>query len=145
MTKNIQQNVLRIILILLFRMILSIKSLICAPEQTQNEARHQSGWLSICTSFFFSLSRTWTNANCTESFLFVLQTQQQAYQPVVMFQLIPEKPLAVEKLVTYRKYWSVDIESFKNDLVTSSLCQPPLITFDNGNTCIWCSQTCKGL
>ena len=76
---------------------------------------------------FISLSRTWTNANSTESFLFVLRTQQ-AYQPVVMFQLIPEKPLAVEKLVTYRKYRSIDMESFKNDLVTSSLCQPPLTT-----------------
>ena len=42
--------------------------------------------------------------------------------------LIPEKPPAVERLVTYRKYRSIDMESFKNDLVTSSLCQPPLTT-----------------
>ena len=33
----------------------------------------------------------------------------------------------MEKLVTYRKYRSIDTESFKNDLVTS-LCQPPLTT-----------------
>ena len=48
----------------------------------------------------------------------------------VCCRLIPEKPLAVEKLVTYmyRKYRSIDMESFKNDLVTSSLCQPPLTT-----------------
>ena len=44
----------------------------------------------------------------------------------VCCRLIPEKPPAVEKLVTYRKYQSRDMESFKNDLVTSSLCQPPL-------------------
>ena len=46
----------------------------------------------------------------------------------VCCRLIPEKPLAVEKLVTYmyRKYRSIDMESFRNDLVTSSLCQPPL-------------------
>ena len=44
----------------------------------------------------------------------------------VCCRLIPEKPLAVEKLVTHRKYQSRDMESFKNDLVTSSLCQPPL-------------------
>ena len=45
----------------------------------------------------------------------------------VCCRLIPEKPLTVEKLVTYmyRKYQSIDMESFKNDLVTSSLCQPP--------------------
>ena len=46
----------------------------------------------------------------------------------VCCRLIPEKPPAVEKLVTYRKYRSIDMESFKNDLVTSSLCQPPLTT-----------------
>ena len=34
----------------------------------------------------------------------------------------------MEKLVTYGKYRSIDMESFKNDLVTSSLCQPPLTT-----------------
>ena len=45
----------------------------------------------------------------------------------VCCRLIPEKPPAVEKLVTYRKYRSIDMESFKNDLVTS-LCQPPLTT-----------------
>ena len=42
--------------------------------------------------------------------------------------MIPEKPTAMEKLVTYGKYRSIDMESFKNDLVTSSLCQPPLTT-----------------
>ena len=42
---------------------------------------------------------------------------------LVCCRLIPEKPPAVEKLVTYRKYLSIDMESFKNDLVTSSLCQ----------------------
>ena len=46
----------------------------------------------------------------------------------VCCRLIPEKPPAVEKLVTYRKYRSIDMELFKNDLVTSSLCQPPLTT-----------------
>ena len=46
----------------------------------------------------------------------------------VCCRLIPEKPPAVEKLVTYGKYRSIDMESFKNDLVTSSLCQPPLTT-----------------
>ena len=46
----------------------------------------------------------------------------------VCCRLIPEKPPAVEKLVTYRKYRSIDMESFKNDLVTSSLCQPLLTT-----------------
>ena len=48
----------------------------------------------------------------------------------VCCRLIPEKPLTVEKLVTYmyRKYRSIDMELFKNDLVTSSLCQPPLTT-----------------
>ena len=34
----------------------------------------------------------------------------------VCCRLIPEKPPAVEKLVTYRKYRSIDMESFKNDL-----------------------------
>ena len=37
----------------------------------------------------------------------------------VCCRLIPEKPPAVEKLVTYRKYRSIDMELFKNDLVTS--------------------------
>ena len=48
----------------------------------------------------------------------------------VCCRLIPEKPPAVEKLVTYRKYRSIDMELFKNDLVTItySLCQPPLTT-----------------
>ena len=48
----------------------------------------------------------------------------------VCCRLIPEKPPAVEKLVTYRKYRSIDMELFKNDLVTItySLCQPPLPT-----------------
>ena len=48
----------------------------------------------------------------------------------VCCRLIPEKPPAVERLVTYRKYRSIDMELFKNDLVTItySLCQPPLTT-----------------
>ena len=48
----------------------------------------------------------------------------------VCCRLIPEKPLTVEKQFTYmyRKYRSIDMKSFKNDLVTSSLCQPPSTT-----------------
>ena len=46
----------------------------------------------------------------------------------VCYRLIPKKPPAVEKRVTYRKYRSIDMEMFKNDLEMSSLCQPSLTT-----------------
>ena len=46
----------------------------------------------------------------------------------VCCRLIPKKPPAAEKRVTYRKYRSIDMELFKNDLEMSPLCQPSLTT-----------------
>ena len=61
----------------------------------------------------------------------------------VWCRLIPAKPPAVEKLVTYRKYLSIDMESFKNDLVTSFLCQRPL-TMAGRLSCSTEIQDCEG-